>query len=116
MDGSAKFGIPDPGSEEEVRDAEEQGSDSETPLRPAIHENPFELMAPPAASRIKQVWAVGGGKGGVGKSLLASSIAITLSRLGFHVVAMDLDLGGANLHTTFGVDLPKKTLSDLFSR
>ncbi|MEK7690791.1 MAG: P-loop NTPase, partial [Bdellovibrionota bacterium] len=77
-------------------------------------DNPFDLIAPSAASKVKQVWAVGGGKGGVGKSLLASSLAIGLSRLGHNVVAIDLDLGGANLHTTLGVDLPRLTLSDFF--
>lgn len=66
-------------------------------------------------SRVKQIWAVGGGKGGVGKSLVASSLAIALSRMGNKVIAIDLDLGGANLHTTLGVDLPKQTLSDFFS-
>src|SRR5262245_38514757 len=66
-------------------------------------------------SRIKQIWAIGGGKGGVGKSLVASSLAIALSRLGNKVVAIDLDLGGANLHTTLGVDLPRQTLSDYFN-
>ncbi len=65
--------------------------------------------------RVKQIWAIGGGKGGVGKSLIASSLAIALSRLGNHVVAIDLDLGGANLHTTLGVELPKQTLSDFFN-
>lgn len=64
------------------------------------------------APRVKQIWAIGGGKGGVGKSLVASSIAIALSRLGNRVIAVDLDLGGANLHTTLGVDVPKQTLSD----
>src|SRR5262245_2790205 len=44
--------------------------------------SPFEEITVPVTSRVKQVWAVGGGKGGVGKSLLASSLAITLSRLG----------------------------------
>ena len=66
--------------------------------------NPFEHIAP-CNSRVKQVWALGGGKGGIGKSLIASSLAITLARLGSKVVAVDLDLGGANLHTTLGVDL-----------
>ncbi len=68
-----------------------------------------------SANRLKQIWAVGGGKGGVGKSLLASSLAIAVSRLGYKVIAIDLDLGGANLHTTLGVDLPKQTLSDYFT-
>ncbi len=66
-------------------------------------------------TRVKQVWAVGGGKGGVGKSLLSSSLAISLSKMGMKVLAIDLDLGGANLHTTLGVDLPRQTLNDFFS-
>ncbi len=78
--------------------------------------NPFENLKQPANSRVKQVWAIGGGKGGVGKSLIASSLAITLARNGHKVVAIDLDLGGANLHTTLGVDLPKQTLSDFFAK
>ena len=75
------------------------------------------LGADPIATvgRVKQVWAVGGGKGGVGKSLVASSLAIAVARLGHKVIAIDLDLGGANLHTTLGVDLPKQTISDIFS-
>lgn len=36
--------------------------------------------------------------------------------MGNRVVAVDLDLGGANLHTTLGVDLPKSTLSDFVNR
>jgi len=67
-------------------------------------------------TRVKQIWAIGGGKGGVGKSLIASSLAIALSRLGHKTVAIDLDLGGANLHTTLGVDMPRQTLSDFFTR
>ncbi|MBC7693029.1 MAG: P-loop NTPase [Methylotenera sp.] len=77
--------------------------------------NPFENLTSSAPSRVKQIWAVGGGKGGVGKSLIASSAAIALSRSGQKVIAIDLDLGGANLHTTLGVDLPKQTLSDFFA-
>ena len=69
----------------------------------------------PTARRVRQIWAIGGGKGGVGKSLLSSSLAISLSRTGHKVLAVDLDLGGANLHTTLGVDLPRQTLNDFFS-
>ena len=59
-----------------------------------------------------EVWAIGGGKGGVGKSLVTANTAISLARLGYRVVAVDLDLGGANLHTCLGVDIPQFTLSD----
>lgn len=79
-------------------------------------QNPFDTITVPGTSRVKQIWAVGGGKGGVGKSLIASNLAITLARTGNKVVAIDLDLGGANLHTTLGVDLPKQTLSDFFAQ
>ncbi len=67
------------------------------------------------SGKVKQVWAIGGGKGGVGKSLVASSLAIALSRSCDRVVAVDLDLGGANLHTTLGVEMPKQTLSDFLN-
>lgn len=50
------------------------------------------------------IWAIGGGKGGVGKSLMASSIGILLSRQGRKVLLIDADLGAANLHTFLGVD------------
>jgi flagellar biosynthesis protein FlhG len=75
-----------------------------------------DSLSQPRHSRVKQIWAVGGGKGGIGKSLLASNLAIALSRQGHTVTAIDLDLGGANLHTTLGVDLPKKSLSDFISK
>lgn len=64
----------------------------------------------------KQIWAIGGGKGGVGKSLISSSIAYTLAKLGHSTIAIDLDLGGANLHTVLGQSPPQKCLSDYLSR
>lgn len=64
----------------------------------------------------KFIWAVGGGKGGVGKSLIAANLSIALARTGKRVCAIDLDLGAANLHTCLGVDIPQVTLSDFFSR
>ena len=63
----------------------------------------------------RQIWAVGGGKGGVGKSLISSSLAYTVSRLGHPVIAIDLDLGGANLHTVLGLNPPKKCISDFLN-
>ena len=68
-----------------------------------------------ATSRVREIWAIGGGKGGVGKSLISSSLAIALSRMHQKVIAIDLDLGGANLHTTLGVDLPQQSMSDFLS-
>jgi len=61
----------------------------------------------------KEIWAIGGGKGGIGKTLLTSNLALFLSWLNKKVVVIDMDLGGANLHTSLGVSNPTKTLSDL---
>jgi len=58
------------------------------------------------------IWAVAGGKGGVGKSLISSSLGLALARQGKQVVLVDLDLGSANLHTCLGMARPKRTLSD----
>lgn len=75
-----------------------------------------EALSPaafPVASRSGQhIVAVGGGKGGIGKSLLTSSLGISLARRGQKVVLIDADLGGANLHTALGVSTPAVTLTD----
>jgi flagellar biosynthesis protein FlhG len=89
---------------------------AETLAHPEWSVDPLQAASASASARVKQVWAVGGGKGGVGKSLIASSLAISLSRLQQKVVAVDLDLGGANLHTTLGVDLPQQSLSDFIAK
>jgi flagellar biosynthesis protein FlhG len=66
-------------------------------------------------SHNKKIWAIGGGKGGVGKSFIISNLAITLARSGKKVIVLDLDLGGANLHTCLGSDIPKLALTDFFA-
>ena len=63
-----------------------------------------------------KILAIGGGKGGVGKSFVASNIGILLAQSGSKVILADLDLGGANLHTWLGVNSPSKSLSDFISR
>lgn len=65
---------------------------------------------------MKKIWAIGGGKGGVGKSLVSANVAICLALMGHKVVAVDLDLGGANLHTCLGLPIPSVTLSDYVSK
>lgn len=52
--------------------------------------------------------AVGGGKGGVGKSFVSSNIAIFLANMGFNTILMDLDLGAPNVHTCLGEPPPQK--------
>ena len=49
-----------------------------------------------------QIIPIAGGKGGVGKSLLAVNLSIALAQAGKKVVLADLDLGGSNLHMMLG--------------
>ena len=70
----------------------------------------------PSAPEGPRVWAIGGGKGGVGKSVIAANLAVTLARSGVRVALVDADLGGANLHTLVGLPSPKRNLSDFISR
>jgi flagellar biosynthesis protein FlhG len=73
-------------------------------------------VAPRAAHARRQIWSVGGGKGGIGKSLLTASLGFQLARMGKRVVLVDADLGGANLHTCLGLPGPDRTLADFIQR
>jgi flagellar biosynthesis protein FlhG len=63
-----------------------------------------------------QLWVVGAGKGGVGKTFVSSSLGVTLSKLNHKVLLIDFDLSGANLHTTFGSAPSEKNIHCYFSR
>ena len=62
--------------------------------------------------RRRNITAILGPKGGVGKSTISANLAIALSRMGKKVVAVDLDLGASNLHAMFGMRGSSKSLSD----
>ena len=62
-----------------------------------------------------EILAVGGGKGGVGKSFILSSIGMSLAKKG-KVIMIDADLGGANLHNFLGISRPRTSLTDFFER
>jgi flagellar biosynthesis protein FlhG len=75
-----------------------------------------EILPRPEPKTRRQIWSVGGGKGGIGKSLLTASIGWQLARMGRRVVLVDADLGGANLHTCLGLPTPQRTLADFIQR
>jgi len=63
-----------------------------------------------------EIWAIGGGKGGTGKSFLSSNMAMNLAYRGKKVTLIDADLGGANLHTFLKIKKPKYSLTDFFEK
>ena len=76
--------------------------------------------AKPEASAVnktnKKIIAVGGAKGGVGKSMLSANLAVGLALLGQKVVLADLDLGGADVHLYTGVKSLVKTWNDFLDK
>src|ERR1041384_7606656 len=71
---------------------------------------------PPASANVtpplgvKHVIAVGGGRGGVGKSIVAVNLAVYLAQLGRKVLLIDTDPAGAALHTALGLGQPFSSL------
>jgi flagellar biosynthesis protein FlhG len=72
--------------------------------------------SPAGAAKGPAVWAVAGGKGGVGRSLLVANMGIQMARLGKKVVAADLDFQGANLHTYLGLGRPPRGVERLAAK
>jgi ATP-binding protein involved in chromosome partitioning len=60
-------------------------------------------------SDIRRVVLVGSGKGGVGKSLVASGLALTLARRKYKTGILDLDLHGASLPSYLRIRPPVRT-------
>jgi len=61
-----------------------------------------------------KIWAIGGGKGGTGKSFVTSAMGTYIAGKGKRVILIDIDIGGANLHSFLGISKPKKSLTDFF--
>lgn len=61
------------------------------------------------------IWAIGGGKGGVGKSVVSVLLSLALARSGQRTALVDADMGGANLHTLMGIKTPTRTLNDFLT-
>ena len=59
--------------------------------------------APHPESHIGKVSPVVSGKGGVGKSMVTSQLAVTMQRRGFKVGVMDADITGPSIPKAFGV-------------
>ncbi len=63
----------------------------------SLIEKPHEL------SNVKKVIGVVSGKGGVGKSLVTSLLAVTMQRRGFKAAVLDADITGPSIPKAFGI-------------
>ena len=59
--------------------------------------------------------AVGGGKGGIGKSVVCTNLAIGMALSGQKVVLIDTDFGASNLHALLGINNPAHGFQDFFN-
>jgi flagellar biosynthesis protein FlhG len=61
-----------------------------------------------------KIIAVGGGKGGVGKSIVCVNMAVTLALTGQRVILVDGDFGASSLHALLGISSPKYGFREYF--
>ncbi|MDD2418088.1 MAG: Mrp/NBP35 family ATP-binding protein [Oscillospiraceae bacterium] len=54
-------------------------------------------------SSVKKVIGVVSGKGGVGKSLVTSMLAVSMNRMGYHTAILDADITGPSIPKAFGI-------------
>jgi ATP-binding protein involved in chromosome partitioning len=66
--------------------------------------DPRRAAIPRRLEPVSRVLAVTGGKGGIGKSLVSSALALVLARRGLRVGLLDLDLTGPCDHVVLGLD------------
>ncbi len=60
--------------------------------------------------------AVGGGKGGIGKSVVCTNLAVGMALSGQKVILMDTDFGASNLHALLGISNPEHGFQDFFNQ
>ncbi len=66
-------------------------------------EQKAQTDAPHELSSVKHIIAVVSGKGGVGKSLVTSMLAVNMQRLGYKTAILDADVTGPSIPKAFGL-------------
>lgn len=67
--------------------------------------DPKSLIEPTGEyNNIKHVIGIVSGKGGVGKSMVTSMLAVLMSRMGYKVGILDADITGPSIPKTFGIN------------
>ena len=67
------------------------------------NESPFQIKPLREGCRVGKVYGVGSGKGGVGKSMVTSQLAVSVRREGYNVAVLDADITGPSIPKAFGI-------------
>ncbi len=87
--------------------SEECTHDCSTCSQNCGHVNPEDLIEKlHPMSRVGHVYGVVSGKGGVGKSIVTSMLAVTMQRRGYRTAVLDADITGPSIPKMFGVTGP----------
>ena len=65
--------------------------------------SPFQIKPLREGCRVGKVYGVVSGKGGVGKSMVTSQLAVTMQRRGHNVAVLDADITGPSIPKAFGI-------------
>ena len=65
--------------------------------------SPFQIKPLHEGCRVGKVYGVVSGKGGVGKSMVTSQLAVSVRREGYNVAVLDADITGPSIPKAFGV-------------
>jgi ATP-binding protein involved in chromosome partitioning len=105
----------------DVKDPSQAQRSSHAPPAPAPNPRALPVMEPPRAApgpqrpappapvtypNLGRIIAISSGKGGVGKSTVATNVAVALARAGARVGLMDADIYGPNIPRMMGIDEP----------
>ncbi len=84
-------------SEECTHNCSTCGSNCSSKEKNSLKEQPHAL------SNVKHIIAVVSGKGGVGKSIVTSMLAVNMQRLGYKTAILDADVTGPSIPKAFGL-------------
>ena len=80
---------------------------------PQMNAKEAKKSATSGIQQVKNIVAVASGKGGVGKSTIASNLAVSLARMGYQVGLLDADVYGPSMPKMFNIEGVKPGVTEV---